>query len=83
MHITGMSYSNTGELLVSYNGELIYLFQKNMGLGPYLVAVSQEHVDSLDEQPQMYSGHRNNFTLTKRVTYDFKNNIIIAIILNL
>ncbi|KAJ0818126.1 putative transcription factor WD40-like family [Helianthus annuus] len=57
MHITGMSYSNTSELLVSYNNELIYLFQKNMGLGPYPVAASQEHVDSLDE-PQMYS---NNF----------------------
>ncbi|KAF5773286.1 putative transcription factor WD40-like family [Helianthus annuus] len=34
-----------------------------MGLGPCPIAVSQEHVDSLDEQPQMYSGHRNNFTV--------------------
>ncbi|KAI3687775.1 hypothetical protein L1987_81478 [Smallanthus sonchifolius] len=50
--ITGMSYSNTIELLVSYNDEIIYLFQKDMGLGPYLVAVSEAHLDSLEE-PQM------------------------------
>ncbi|KAF5757840.1 putative transcription factor WD40-like family [Helianthus annuus] len=67
MHITGMSYSNTSELLVSYNNELIYLFQKNMGLGPYPVAASQEHVDSLDE-PQMYTGHKNNF-MVKGVSF--------------
>ncbi|KAI3822464.1 hypothetical protein L1987_10054 [Smallanthus sonchifolius] len=58
--ITGMSYSNTSELLVSYNVEIIYLFQKDMGLGPYPVAVSKAHLDSLEE-PQMYSGHRNSF----------------------
>ncbi|MFS8005293.1 putative transcription factor WD40-like family [Helianthus anomalus] len=62
IHITGMSYSNTSELLVSYTNEHIYLFQKNMGLGPYPVAASLEHVDSLDE-PQMYSGRSNSLTV--------------------
>lgn len=61
-HITGMSYSNTNELLVSYSSDLISLFQKDMGLGPYPVALSKDHLDSLEE-PQTYSGHRNSFTL--------------------
>ncbi|KAJ0431171.1 putative transcription factor WD40-like family [Helianthus annuus] len=41
MQITGLSYSNTSKLLVSCNGELIYLFQKNMGLGPYPCSVAR------------------------------------------
>ncbi|KAI3694686.1 hypothetical protein L1987_77655 [Smallanthus sonchifolius] len=71
IHITGMSYSNTSELLVSYNSEHVYLFQKNMGLGPSPIAASLEHVDSLEE-PQMYSGHRNSLPV-KGVSF-FGNN---------
>ncbi|XP_076886401.1 uncharacterized protein LOC143536252 [Bidens hawaiensis] len=67
IHITGMSYSNTSELLVSYNGEGVYLFQKNMGLGPYPVVVSEEHLNSLEE-PQMYYGHRNSL-MVKGVSF--------------
>ncbi|KAI7749547.1 hypothetical protein M8C21_021914, partial [Ambrosia artemisiifolia] len=48
INITGMSYSSTSELL-------------NMGLGPYPVAASLEHLDSLDD-PQMYLGHTNSLT---------------------
>ncbi|KAK9079434.1 hypothetical protein SSX86_001105 [Deinandra increscens subsp. villosa] len=59
INITGISYSNTSELLVSYNRGSVYLFQKDMSLGPYPVAVSEEHLESLDE-PQMYSGHKNS-----------------------
>lgn len=54
-----MSYSNTSELLVSYNDELIYLFQKNTGLGPHPLSVSTENL----EEPLMYSGHRNSLTV--------------------
>ncbi|XP_019165586.1 PREDICTED: DDB1- and CUL4-associated factor 8 isoform X2 [Ipomoea nil] len=32
--ITGLAFSDQSELLVSYNDELIYMFSKNMGLGP-------------------------------------------------
>ncbi|MFS7889753.1 putative transcription factor WD40-like family [Helianthus anomalus] len=57
--ITGMSYSHTSELLVSYNDELIYLFQKDTGLGPDPLSVSNENF----EEPRMYSGHRNSMTV--------------------
>ncbi|KAJ0777949.1 putative transcription factor WD40-like family [Helianthus annuus] len=57
--ITGMSYSHTSELLVSYNDELIYLFQKDTGLGPDPLSVSNENL----EEPRMYSGHRNSMTV--------------------
>ena len=32
VHITGIAYSYAREILVSYNDELVYLFQSNMGL---------------------------------------------------
>lgn len=32
--ITGLAYSDQGELLVSYNDEFIYLFTRDMGMGP-------------------------------------------------
>ncbi|KAJ8767004.1 hypothetical protein K2173_012513 [Erythroxylum novogranatense] len=38
--ITGLSFSDQSELLVSYNDEHIYLFTKDMGLGPNLVRSS-------------------------------------------
>ncbi|XP_076961128.1 uncharacterized protein LOC143637682 [Bidens hawaiensis] len=57
--ITGMSYSHTSELLVSYNDELVYLYQKDMGLGPDPVSDPNENV----EQPRVYSGHRNSMTV--------------------
>lgn len=62
VHITGLAYSNTSELLLSYNDELIYLFQKNMGLGPAPLAVPPEDQENL-EDPQAYSGHRNSLTV--------------------
>uniref|UniRef100_A0A1D1Y1C5 DDB1-and CUL4-associated factor 8 n=1 Tax=Anthurium amnicola TaxID=1678845 RepID=A0A1D1Y1C5_9ARAE len=60
MHITGLAYSNTSEVLVSYNDELVYLFQKDMGIGP-----NPSSTDGLPEigQPQVYSGHRNSRTV--------------------
>lgn len=33
--ITGLAFSDQSELLVSYNDEFIYLFSKDMGLGPH------------------------------------------------
>ncbi|CAI9264294.1 unnamed protein product [Lactuca saligna] len=61
VHITGMSYSNTSELLISYNDELIYLFPKNNGgLGPNPLNVMNS--DDLDD-PQVYCGHRNSLTV--------------------
>ncbi|KAJ9178184.1 hypothetical protein P3X46_010089 [Hevea brasiliensis] len=62
VHITGLAYSNTSELLVSYNDELIYLFQKNMGMGPYPLSISPEDLKKLEE-PHVYLGHRNSRTV--------------------
>ncbi|XP_049367066.1 uncharacterized protein LOC125831979 isoform X2 [Solanum verrucosum] len=62
VHITALAYSNTSELLVSYNDELIYLFQKNMGLGPVPLLLQGEDLNKL-EKPQVYSGHRNSQTV--------------------
>lgn len=62
VHITGLTYSNTSELLVSYNDELIYLFQKNMGLGPSALSLQSEDLQRLEE-PQVYLGHRNSQTI--------------------
>ncbi|GFZ17893.1 transducin/WD40 repeat-like superfamily protein [Actinidia rufa] len=59
VHITSLAYSNTSELLVSYNDELVYLFQKNMGIGPSPLSAPHEDLQQLEE-PQAYSGHRNS-----------------------
>ncbi|CAI9105177.1 OLC1v1004040C2 [Oldenlandia corymbosa var. corymbosa] len=58
VHITALAYSNTSELLVSYNDELIYLFQKNMGLGPSPLSATSESLQNMEEAT-VYSGHRN------------------------
>lgn len=62
VHITGLAYSNTSEILASYNDELIYLFQKNMGMGSNPLLISPEELEKLEE-PQVYSGHRNSQTI--------------------
>jgi len=62
VHITGLAYSNVSELLASYNDEIIYLFQKNMGMGPNPLTISPEELQKLEE-PQVYSGHRNSQTI--------------------
>lgn len=62
VHITALSYSRTSELLISYSDELIYLFNKNMGLGPSPSSVQNEDLQRL-EKPEMYSGHRNSQTI--------------------
>ncbi|KAF3438720.1 hypothetical protein FNV43_RR21484 [Rhamnella rubrinervis] len=62
IHITGLAYSNTSELLISYSDEYIYLFQKNMGLGPSPHSASVEDLQKLEE-PQVYLGHRNAQTV--------------------
>lgn len=62
VHITSLAYSNSSELLVSYNDELIYLFQKNMGMGPSPSSFPHEDLHKL-EDPQVYVGHRNHRTV--------------------
>lgn len=62
VHITGLAYSCTSELLVSYNDEHIYLFRKNMGWGPTPPSASCEDIQELEE-PQVYQGHRNAQTV--------------------
>ncbi|XP_004295991.1 PREDICTED: DDB1- and CUL4-associated factor 8-like [Fragaria vesca subsp. vesca] len=54
--ITGLAYSNSSELLVSYSDELIYLFQKHMGLSPPLF--QPEDMEEVDK-PAQFVGHRN------------------------
>ncbi|XP_043713585.1 DDB1- and CUL4-associated factor 8-like [Telopea speciosissima] len=43
--ITGLSFSYQSELLVSYNNEHIYLFTRDMGLGPDPIAASSSSGD--------------------------------------
>ncbi|KAL6982282.1 hypothetical protein U1Q18_049347, partial [Sarracenia purpurea var. burkii] len=62
VHITSLAYSNTSDLLVSYNDELIYLFEKNMGMGPSPLSGPREDLQNLKE-PEVYSGHRNSKTV--------------------
>ncbi|XP_062171313.1 uncharacterized protein LOC133877093 [Alnus glutinosa] len=62
VHITGLAYSNTSELLVSYSDELIYLFQKNMGLGPLPSSAPPEELSKVEET-QVFMGHRNSRTV--------------------
>uniref|UniRef100_A0A5B7BUU2 Putative DDB1-and CUL4-associated factor 8 n=1 Tax=Davidia involucrata TaxID=16924 RepID=A0A5B7BUU2_DAVIN len=62
VYITGLAYSSTSELLVSYKDELIYLFQKNMGMGPAPLSVPREDLQKLEEA-QVYLGHRNSQTV--------------------
>ncbi|XP_062210870.1 uncharacterized protein LOC133912241 isoform X2 [Phragmites australis] len=67
VHITSIAYSYAREILVSYNDELVYLFQNNMGLGPNPESAQLEFLEKL-EQPQAYSGHRN-FRTVKGVSF--------------
>lgn len=62
VHITSLAFSNTSELLVSYDDELIYLFQKNTGMGPSPLSIPREDLQKLEE-PQAYVGHRNSRTI--------------------
>ncbi|KAJ8768733.1 hypothetical protein K2173_023637 [Erythroxylum novogranatense] len=62
VHITGLAYSNMSELLLTYNDELIYVFQKNMGMGPSPVSIQPEDLQKM-EDPQVYMGHRNSQTI--------------------
>ncbi|PKU69206.1 hypothetical protein MA16_Dca002476 [Dendrobium catenatum] len=62
VHITGLAYSNKSELLVSYNDELIYMFQKEMGIFTHPKTIQAEALQNLD-QPQVYFGHRNSQTV--------------------
>ncbi|XP_012077700.1 DDB1- and CUL4-associated factor 8 isoform X1 [Jatropha curcas] len=64
--ITGLSFSDQSELLVSYNDEFIYLFTRDMGLGPNPDPSSCN--DSSEKgpmdadgktSPQVFKGHRN------------------------
>ncbi|XP_030505726.2 uncharacterized protein LOC115720700 isoform X1 [Cannabis sativa] len=63
VNITGLAYSYTSELLVSYNDELIYLFQKNMGLGPIPSSSTSLEATQELEEPQVFIGHRNSQTV--------------------
>lgn len=71
-HITCVAYSHQEELLVSYNDELIYLFDKSMSLGssPHKNVEENEKEGDGGEasnqgntQPQVYEGHRNHQTV--------------------
>lgn len=62
--ITGLAFSELSELLVSYNDESIYLFNRDMGLGrsPYPLSPGTSDMGAekvKDGSPQVYKGHRN------------------------
>ncbi|KAL2254911.1 UNVERIFIED_CONTAM: DDB1- and CUL4-associated factor 8 [Sesamum indicum] len=56
--ITGLAFSDQSELLVSYNDEFIYLFTKDIGLGPDPTLTSQvsDCSDTGDMTPDNCSG---------------------------
>ncbi|XP_076908783.1 uncharacterized protein LOC143565804 [Bidens hawaiensis] len=71
--ITGLSFSDQSELLVSYSEEFIYLFSKNMGRGSDINSIldhrhltidpdSEMEIDS-KPGPQAFKGHRNRLTV--------------------
>ncbi|KAK7272118.1 hypothetical protein RJT34_28526 [Clitoria ternatea] len=62
VHITGLAYSSFSELLVSYNDELIYLFERNVGSCSSPLSATSEDVNSF-HQARVYSGHRNAQTI--------------------
>ncbi|XP_058753569.1 uncharacterized protein LOC131626751 [Vicia villosa] len=62
VHITGLAYSKSSELLVSYNDELIYLFEKNAGFDSLPSSAAYEDPKNLQET-RVYSGHRNAQTV--------------------
>ncbi|WCJ39933.1 DDB1- and CUL4-associated factor 8 [Euphorbia peplus] len=64
--ITGLSFSDQSELLVSYNDEFIYLFTREMGLGSdpdptSLVSIEDSENGNLypNNTPKVYKGHQN------------------------
>ncbi|KAF2302156.1 hypothetical protein GH714_033088 [Hevea brasiliensis] len=72
--ITGLSFSDQSELLVSYNDEFIYLFTRDMGLGsnpdpssPVSTGSDVKEMVPMDADdkttPQVYKGHRNAETV--------------------
>ncbi|CAA0811953.1 Transducin/WD40 repeat-like superfamily protein [Striga hermonthica] len=61
-HITALAYSGAGELLVSYNDELIYLFQRGTGVGPGVLTSLTENLQG-PSHCQVYAGHRNSQTV--------------------
>jgi len=75
VHITCVAFSQQEELLVSYNDELIYLFDKEMGLGSNPIDNSSQGTAAgrIDNnvigphpklpEPQVYEGHRNAKTV--------------------
>ncbi|KAL3653088.1 hypothetical protein CASFOL_002769 [Castilleja foliolosa] len=62
-HITALAFSKASELLISYNDELIYLFHKNMGLGPDISSSPSDDMRKNAKDGQVYSGHRNSQTV--------------------
>ncbi|KAJ7531058.1 hypothetical protein O6H91_14G030900 [Diphasiastrum complanatum] len=62
-HITSVAYSQQEELLVSYNDELIYLFDKGMGLGCNPKLTSEKTNSDSKLEPEIYKGHRNAQTV--------------------
>ena len=60
-HITCVAYSCQGELLASYNDELIYLFGKSMSLE--------------EEGPQAYQGHQNFECSLSLPLYGHRNDV--------
>ncbi|KAG0622559.1 hypothetical protein M758_3G106900 [Ceratodon purpureus] len=65
-HITCVAYSKQEEILVSYNDELIYLFDQSMSLGTSPQSNAEDGVKREDDgphpesnKPQVYQGHRN------------------------
>ncbi|XP_061352042.1 uncharacterized protein LOC133297011 [Gastrolobium bilobum] len=62
VHITGLDYSSLSELLVSYNDELIYLFEKHVDLGSSPLSTTSGDPKNLHEA-RVYSGHRNAQTV--------------------
>lgn len=85
--ITGLSFSDQSELLVSYCEEFIYLFNKDMGLGNNVNEVVENLVnDSSDSEmetdsklgPLLFKGHRNCETVKGVSFYGPKSEYVVS-----
>ncbi|WOH04329.1 hypothetical protein DCAR_0623738 [Daucus carota subsp. sativus] len=78
--ITGLAFSDQSELLATYNDEFIYLFSKDMGLGPDPDFASPKYMDSdADEMKSHHasaessSGNNSNVVASPQVYKGHRN----------
>ncbi|PKA60759.1 Guanine nucleotide-binding protein subunit beta-like protein B [Apostasia shenzhenica] len=68
VEITGLAFSEQSELLVSYNGEQIYLFSKRHGLGPDPLCDALPH--SMDMDDTSYTNEKSIYSSKENLNFE-------------